>query len=300
MQKMQPVGEWFKQGFQYVVQHWLMLLKVYAWGMLMYFGVSILMTIGAMAVVFIAGLLGLTLNAFTGSLAAIAVLCLMIILFAVAGKMFYFQIRSIQNPINNIREEWRKISYKDGLRLYWVLLLCMLAGYGGMIFLLIPGLIIFTWVSLSMYVHLGNGALGLKSLMLSRDYVRGYFWPLLGRYLLMALVFIVVTIIVMLGFTKLVEMGGFMAVLGYLIYLVCLFITTVSIYRLSYLLYLDLVTIKGKLELQTTPWRTFRWGLLAFGPFLLFLLSTIVMVAINPAEQIKKAQEIAVPSRTGN
>ena len=289
---MQPVGTWLKESFEYVRKNWLMLLKVYGWGMLMYIGSSLFLMIIVAIVVFVGGLFGLTLSVGTGFVVFILGLGGMIYLFAMVGKMLYIQILAVMAPVANIRQSWRTITWKEGLSLYLVILLSVFAGYGGMILLIIPGIVVFTWVSMAIFVKVEQKIGGLRALMLSRDYVRNYFWPVLGRFLLMIIISSSWGFLVAFGFVKLNELGGVFAVVGWVLYMASLFVVMSGIYRLMYTLYLNLVRIKGRLELVTTPWRNVRWGLLVFSPFVLIIVTTIVMIVINPAKQIQKAKEV--------
>ncbi len=299
MKKMQPIGEWLKGGFSYVLANCLMLGKAVAWSFLLYFGIFVLTTIVMVAVGAISKFLGLTLNWFTGILAVVGAIAYMLLILATAGKMIYFLILSVKKPIHSIRESYRKITLRDGGSLYFVLLLSIFAGYTGLIFLIIPGFIIFTWVAFSLFVRTEQGIGGVQSLMVSRDYVRGYFWPLLGRFSVLALLLIAPIIAAsIVGVTnnlnESLNSAGILPIIGLIIYFIISMFTIITLYRLAYQLYVNLVDIKGKLELKTTKWRTIRWSLLAYSPLVLSIFSVAILMALNPAAQIQKANEYAL------
>lgn len=292
MNNLQPISQWISDSFAYVTKNWLMLLKAYIWGTLVYMGISLLIIFGSGILILIGSLLGLTLNLGTGILAGLAGIAGLVFMLAVAGKMFYFQMLAVQNPILHIREEWAKLSYKDGLKLYWVLLLCVFAGYAGLLFFLIPGIMIFTWISLSMFVYIDRKLPGIRNLMLSRDYVKGYFWPVLGRYTLITLISFVVGGLTAYLNMQMAEAGGVVAILGFVGYMIIFAVMSAVMYRMVYSLYRDLVRVKGELAFQTTPGRTFRWSLLAYSPIVISLIATGFLIALNPMEQIEKAKKV--------
>lgn len=291
MKKMQPIGSWLKDSFDYLVQNCLMLLKVYGYGMLIYVGSMLLIMIVGGVGSYVFSVLGNEWIVLAGFIAVVFGLFALIFLVSMAGKMVYFMILAAKSPITDIRKSWATIFWKDGLSLYVVMLLVIFAGYGGMIFLIIPGIIVFTWVSLAMFLRVDQGIRGLKALMLSRDYVKGYFWPIMGRYLIAMLISFALVFVVLFGFSKLNEMGGVLAIFGWALYLIGMLAMMAAMYRLLYTLYLDLVRIKGKLEVKANSWRTFGWGLLVVSPLIVMIVAIVVLISINPAKQIQKARE---------
>lgn len=300
VKKMQPVGDWLKEGFGYISKNWVMIFKTSGWAFLMYYCTIFLVTFLSGIVFFSAGALGVPLNFITGTILVVAGLALGIFAISVAGKMLYFIILAIKDPILKIRETWRSITLKQGLSLYWIMILCLFAGYSGMIFLIVPGIIVFTWVSLSIFIKVDQNIGGLQALMLSRDYVRGYFWPLVGRFIIITLLVLIFPIIYIFTFGFSSDPNSISSVIWLVIYTIVMLIAMSVVYRLVYLLYLNLVSIKGKLELKATTWRTVRWGLLAYSPIVFGLFSLIILMAINPAKQIQKAKEQAAAVELSN
>jgi hypothetical protein len=58
----------------------------------------------------------------------------------------------------------------------------------GFILLIIPGLIFFVWFNLSYLIYFFEHRRGFEAVKQSRAYVRGYFWPVAGRFLVLFLV----------------------------------------------------------------------------------------------------------------
>ncbi len=70
-------------------------------------------------------------------------------------------------------------------------ILMNLAVMGGNFLLFIPGLILFVWFSVAIYITALQGESGARALMKSREYVRGYEFSVLGRMFVGVLIFIV-------------------------------------------------------------------------------------------------------------
>ena len=83
-------------------------------------------------------------------------------------------------------------SFKQGLRLFfpvlWVGILLELSVLGGFILFIIPGIILSVWFSLSIFTLVIENKRGTRALFQSSAYVRGYWWAVLGRLLLVNLI----------------------------------------------------------------------------------------------------------------
>ena len=72
----------------------------------------------------------------------------------------------------------------------WVYLLTAFAVWGGLLLLVIPGIIVSLYIYFSQYVLAREGLRGLDALMRSRELVRGHWWALLGRLIVIGLSFV--------------------------------------------------------------------------------------------------------------
>ncbi len=288
--KLKPITTWIREELSYVTTNWQMLMKTYLYGMFIYFGASILVG----AIVGLAVSIGLitkfSLNIFNGLLITVLAIPILLFLLSIAGKFLLLQLQAIKSPVEKIRETWKKISWQDGLSIYWLLILYMLVFYTGLITFIIPGFIIATWVAFSFFTW-QSGKGGIQAMVKSRDYVRGFFWPVLGRLFLTGLVMVIAFGLVMFIYMKMAEINSLLGIIGYIFYILAIGLISSAMYRLMYGLYVNLVEIKGEIEPQITGWRKLRWNLLAFGPIVLLLLSTVIIATINPAKQIEKAKE---------
>jgi hypothetical protein len=78
----------------------------------------------------------------------------------------------------------------------WVTVLEILAVMGGSIMLIIPGMWLAVALMLMAYVFVIEHRRGVDALRQSKDYIKGYWWAILGRVLLLGLIFLVATIII--------------------------------------------------------------------------------------------------------
>jgi hypothetical protein len=78
----------------------------------------------------------------------------------------------------------------------WVAILELLAVLGGFMMLIVPGIWLATALSLAAYVFVVEHRHGVDALRQSKDYIKGYWWAVLGRVLLFSLLFLVATIII--------------------------------------------------------------------------------------------------------
>lgn len=93
-------------------------------------------------------------------------------------------------------------AYRKGVRMLipfiWVNVLVTLANLGGYLLLLVPGLLLSIYFSLSLYVLFAENRGGLSALVTSWYYVKGYWLSVLWRFLFFGLAFLF--IILVMGF----------------------------------------------------------------------------------------------------
>jgi|GEM_PF-6780154 len=142
---------------------------------------------------------------------------LLVIVFGIGGMVV-----QIIAPISFIRmiretEEGRFISVKElytsSLKLFWpvlwIYLLMWTATIGGFFLLIIPGMILSVYLLFPMYSFVISGHRGIHALSDSFYYVRGHFWPILGRLFVIALIVVAFNIVlVVLGILIYFIVGG--------------------------------------------------------------------------------------------
>jgi hypothetical protein len=78
----------------------------------------------------------------------------------------------------------------------WVTILELLAVMGASIMLIVPGIWLGVALMLMIYVFVIEHRRGIDALRQSKDYIKGYWWAVLGRVLLLGLIFLAATIII--------------------------------------------------------------------------------------------------------
>lgn len=101
---------------------------------------------------------------------------------------------------------------------------------GGFFLLFIPGLVLMTWFLFSQYVLAVEDVGGMAALFKSREYVRGYFWNVLLRLVVLWVIALLLTLIL-----------GWIPIIGNLLSLFLFPYTLIY----QYLLYCDLRDVKG-------------------------------------------------------
>jgi hypothetical protein len=133
-----------------------------------------------------------------------------------------------------LKEAYRK-GWDYGLSYFWVWILFVLVMFGGLLLLVVPGLIFIIRYGFAPYVLIHKGPRGWKALRESKRLVRGYWWPIFGRYMLISVFFIVFLILSAFVFWGLPS-KAVMAVIN------PLWIIFVTIY--SFVIFQDLEAIK--------------------------------------------------------
>ncbi|MBU3964115.1 hypothetical protein KJ591_01675 [Patescibacteria group bacterium] len=147
-----------------------------------------------------------------------------------------------------------KESYQKGWKIFfsyiWVYLLFILIISGGFLLFLVPGVLFLIWFSLSVFVLVSEGGKGSGALFRSKCLVRGKFWKILWRFLILGLIigaglFLVFSLIYFGSANKHIEYQ-INEVMGYLIQLFIL--PFVIIY--AFLIYKNLKKIKATIPCQ--------------------------------------------------
>lgn len=206
-------------------------------------------------------------------------------------------------------KNWEKgTKCRDCYRLAWPLIgkyfivgLLFAAIYlGSAIFFVIPGIIWGVWLSLSFFVVVVEHKRGLAVLRRSKFLVSGYWWALVGRWLFLLVIFLLINVFfslvtpVLKDFFDQLRLGGAFTFLGSALSMVISFTSSMFLLIYSYAMYENLVKIKGK-GIAKRKWPFVFFGVI--GSILLLIMVValpIALIAINPAEQLKKAKDFQV------
>lgn len=108
-------------------------------------------------------------------------------------------------------------SYSKIISYIWISILVTVAILGGTLLLIIPGIIFSIWFSFALYILILEGVRGTQALSASRELVKGYFWPVLWRWvapyfifgLLLTIIFVIPVYLIGLALGN--PMAGFAA-----------------------------------------------------------------------------------------
>jgi len=144
-----------------------------------------------------------------------------------AGVSLLYAIKERDQEIG-IRESFAKARPKI-LSYWWISILVGLITMLGFILLIVPGIIFSVWFSLAVYVLVSEEKKGMKALLRSKELVKGYWWKIFWRLLVLSFVVFLIAYI-----------AGFIPFVKNIIYI---FITPFSV-TFSFLIYENLKKLK--------------------------------------------------------
>lgn len=96
----------------------------------------------------------------------------------------------------------------------WVSIISGLVVFAGIFLFIIPGIVVAIWTSFAVYILINENIGGFSALARSREYVRGYWWDVFGRVLVVLVLFFVVGLVgglILTSLTHIVSLPSFMA-----------------------------------------------------------------------------------------
>lgn len=234
-----------------------------------------------------------------------------LIMFLAQGALIILLVnRGTELKIGEVyRQAWTKY-----WSLLWIAILTAFIVIGGFFLLVVPGIIFTIWFLFPVVILMVEGEKGMSALMKSREYARGYFWPLFGRYLVVILVAMIFYIVAgsILGL-----IFGASTLGGFLVNLLSLLIMP-FIVGYNILLYEDLKSVKDQATLAPKPKAKTTYLLIgAVGWVLLVVVVTVVFafsmaalgwimgggldnIKILPEETRSSEMTIDIPSLLGD
>jgi len=158
------------------------------------------------------------------------------------------------------------LTFKDNLKtarvLAWSMLLVVLITdlvvVGGMILFIVPGIIFAVWYAFSPIVMVVEGKKGRAALAQSRAYVSGRSWPVLGRMLLLGLIYYVPAIVL-----KLVSIAYRNAILSGVLAVVLFIYCFLFIFYYFTAIFTLYNQLKATVQTQRDP-QTYRRGIIGW------------------------------------
>lgn len=196
MEKLISIKELFKKSWSMYVARWwnMLLLGLVGWtGSMVIIGVFGLGAFGAVT-------LGDTAFPFTVTTMALALvgifLLIVVNIWIQLTLMHVVKTEHMQGSVwNTLMMVWNSMaSYA------WVVVMKGLVVLAGFILFVIPGIIFSVWFAFSEYAFVADGNRGRRALEHSRELVRGYWWPILGRLAPLAVAPMLVSLVTTLDF----------------------------------------------------------------------------------------------------
>jgi hypothetical protein len=193
-------------------------------------------------------------------------------------------------------------SYRNTMGLFWpfvwLVILSALAVFGGAFMLLIPGIWLAIALAMARYTFVIEGRRGIDAMRQSKDYVKGYWWAVFGRSILIGLLFMAVVIVIELPLGALLAVFVGKAGAGIIGFVLTLFyvpFSTVYVYNI----FENLRTLKPELaQVKTKEGTGFLKASAIVGlvvPILL-VLAAIVLVGAGAFYMLSHASRYVPPS----
>ncbi|PIR89036.1 MAG: hypothetical protein COU07_03010 [Candidatus Harrisonbacteria bacterium CG10_big_fil_rev_8_21_14_0_10_40_38] len=191
----------------------------------------------------------------------------------------FIRDRANKNSILNIY----KASIKYFLPHFWILVLIGLITFGGMILFIIPMYFLAVLISLSPYILIAENTKGLKAIAKSREYIKDYFWPVVGRQLaLMALAGLIGLFIGLLALSLSLFGQSAESIFGPLIFTIAVLLLTPIAPIFLTLLYENLRSIKPAVSKETNHKRGIFIGSAILG--VLAIIAFFVLIIFIPPQ----------------
>jgi hypothetical protein len=176
-------------------------------------------------------------------------------------------------------------SYRRGLNkihsIFWVAFLIGFIYSGGLLLFIVPGIIFLVWFSLAPFILISEDTKGMDALLKSKEYIKGKWWSVFGRFLFFGLVYVLFYLtfyrIANSILTHITNFTDFaMNLFNGLVYYPLVFIYTFLIYK-------NLRTLKGDIVFSATRSEKAKFIILSILgfillPFLFFSFGSILLL----------------------
>ena len=119
----------------------------------------------------------------------------------IGGILFLFSYLAVLNVVAETPQNFSD-AYRNSVRILfpaaWIMILSTLTVVGGGFLFIIPGIFLSTALCLSMYILVVENKRGMSALVSSWNYVKGYWWAVFGRAVVLAILIFIATLILTL------------------------------------------------------------------------------------------------------
>lgn len=181
---------------------------------------------------------------------------------------------AIVKPSENFTfADWYKKSWKYIWSYCWLLFLSGIIIFSGVLFFVIPGIIVAIWFSMGIYVLMDKHLKGMSVLQYSYELVRGHWFAVLWRCIVSG----ILTLIASMGISILVKILHFPYETQISGVLIATFVTPFT-YMYSFRLYKELKKLKGDHAFAKS--KKFFWTFIAIAITSVFIIPALIVILI--------------------
>lgn len=208
------------------------------------------------------------------AMAVIAILGFIIYMWAYASILEAICHRNDRiRVLESIKKSWPLL-----LPLIWVMIITFFITTGGYFVFIIPGIILSVWFTFAPYVLIAENERGLGALVKSREYVRGYWWPVLGRVVLIGIVGGIIGILIGMILALIPDVGK---VLENVVGQAVMLLVTPFFMTYMYLLYEDMKAVKGEVPSEASKRQKVVYTIFTVITILFFVAGYFAMMAYS-------------------
>lgn len=192
--KLMPLGDLFKESFE----HYKLRIQNMIWLSVMGFGASlvILLVFGS-----ISGIIFIATTGLAAYLSAILIALVGLLGIIIVGLWMQTALMYAIKENPTIKAKDLFIIAKSNMSPYfWVIFLKSLAVTAGLMLFIVPGIIFSVWFSGAGFAFIFDGKKGSEALSYSKSLVKGYWWPIFGRLVLLGIISAMISSIQGIGF----------------------------------------------------------------------------------------------------
>jgi hypothetical protein len=159
------------------------------------------------------------------------------------GLLALFIFIREDNSDLNIQEIYNK-AFKKFISYAWIIILRTLIIIAGIILFVIPGIIWAIYYSLSIYVFLDENKTGYAALKENKQLVKGYWWPVFFRNLILVIIFIIIGQLILL--IKSISTDNIYPLINFILETIFYFFVLAFSSVYSFFIYEDLKRVKTR------------------------------------------------------
>ena len=215
--------------------------------------------------------------------AIIILIPLIAVLILLTTSIQIAQIMLFDMPVEELGiKSLLKKAYPKFWRFVGLSILTSLIIIGGFTLFIIPGIILMVYISFGAYFAMLDDKKAMESIRLSREYVRGYWWAVFGRAMLLMLAIFVFYIVIGI-ISAILDLMGLSAVSSIISYGLNIILSPLYV-ALAFVLFKQLKANKGEVVLPATgTWKYVTLAVVGGLLIPLMIISSVTLLALNSA-----------------